>query len=69
MESDRIGERLLSAPEVAEKLGVKLGTVYSWRKRKIGPPAVRLGDTRTLRYRESDIDKWLIQQLPETDES
>lgn len=52
---------MLTAAQVAEKLGVQLGTVYAWRKRKTGPPAVKFGDTRTLRYRESAVDAWLTE--------
>jgi excisionase family DNA binding protein len=53
-------ERLLSAKEVAEWLGVPLATLYQWRHRNIGPHGVRVG--RHLRYRETDCLAWFEQQ-------
>jgi excisionase family DNA binding protein len=50
-------DRLLSMEEVAELLGVPVGTVRSWRDRGRGPRAVRVG--LHLRYRRSDIENWL----------
>ena len=39
------GTRLLRPTEVASHLGVPLATLYSWRYRGHGPPAIRSGDT------------------------
>lgn len=56
--SSAIGpERLISAQELAAYLGVPVATIYSWRYRQEGPPAMRVG--RHLRYRWRDIQAWL----------
>ncbi len=47
----------MTAEEVSEYLKVPVATLYAWRYRKVGPPALRVG--RHLRYRESDVVKWL----------
>jgi excisionase family DNA binding protein len=47
-------------PEVAAYLGVPVQTLYVWRTKGEGPPAVRVG--RHLRYRWSDVDTWVEQQ-------
>ena len=44
--------------QLAEMLQVPLATLYSWRKHGGGPPAVKLG-RRLLRYRRSEIERWL----------
>jgi len=35
-------------------------TLYAWRHRGLGPPAIRVG--RDLRYRPADVEKWLEEQ-------
>lgn len=57
-------DRLLSAKEVAECLGVPLATIYTWRHRNQGPPGLRVG--RHLRYRRRDLEVWIDQQLEKT---
>lgn len=52
--------RLLSERQVAERLNIGEVTLQQWRARGKGPPFVRLG--RTIRYREADIEAWLIPQ-------
>ena len=49
--------RLLSATELADYLAVPVATLYAWRYRGEGPPAMRVG--RYLRYRWSDVQRWL----------
>ena len=51
---------LLTLPQVAEQLGVPLGTVYAWRTRGLGPRGVRVG--KYVRVRQSDLDSWVEQQ-------
>jgi len=47
---------LLTAQQVAEKLGVKRSTAYQWAyERRL--PTVKLG--RALRFRESEIEKFI----------
>lgn len=54
-------QRLLSAQEVADYLGVPITTVYTWRHRSQGPPGFRVG--RHLRYRRRDVEAWIERQL------
>lgn len=49
--------RLLSVTELANYLSVPVATLYAWRYRGEGPPALRVG--RYLRYRWSDVQRWL----------
>ncbi len=46
-------DRLLSADEVAEHLGVKKQTLYRWRMEGKGPRAIRIG--KFLRWKMSEI--------------
>ena len=55
---------LLSAQQLADYLDVPLATLYAWRHRRQGPPGFRAG--RHLRYRKSDIDQWINDQVEET---
>jgi excisionase family DNA binding protein len=51
---------LASTEQVAEHLGVPVKTLYQWRWLGVGPRGVRVG--RHLRYRWSDVDRWLDEQ-------
>jgi excisionase family DNA binding protein len=53
-------DRLLTVPEVCDLLGVSRNTVYGWRYQRVGPPSIQIG--RNLRYRRSDITRWLDGQ-------
>lgn len=48
---------LLGPQELADWLGVPLGTVYRWRTNGDGPPGLRVG--KHLRYRVQDVERWL----------
>jgi excisionase family DNA binding protein len=50
-------EPLASLEEVAQFLGVPMGTLYRWRSTGQGPPGYRVG--RHVRYRWSDVSTWL----------
>lgn len=58
MSDTEFTDKALSASEVAEKLGVSIGTIWRW---------VRLGDfpkgraysSRIVRWLESDVDSWI----------
>jgi excisionase family DNA binding protein len=52
-------ERLLTAREVGERLGLTTETVLVWVRRG-ELPALRLG--RAIRFRETDLDAWLEQR-------
>ncbi len=57
------GERLLTVEEVAEWLGVPVGTIYAWRYRSIGPASYKVG--RYVRFRRGDVERWLEDQRTE----
>lgn len=52
--------RLLSMPEVSERLDKPLETLKRWRKTGYGPPSFLIG--RSVRYDESDLDAWIDRQ-------
>jgi len=49
--------RLLTVQELAELLQVPTKTIYTWRYKRIGPPAVPMG--KHLRFRAEDVAAWL----------
>ncbi|HLT09233.1 MAG TPA: helix-turn-helix domain-containing protein [Micromonosporaceae bacterium] len=51
---------LATAEEVAAYLGVPVRTLYQWRLRGTGPRASKVG--RHLRYRWSEVERWLDEQ-------
>lgn len=53
-------EKLLNPSELAERLGVRRGTVYSWLSRGIDIPHVKIGGT--VRFREKAVVNWLIEK-------
>lgn len=54
-------DRLLTVNDLAEYLGVPVATIYTWRYRRQGPPGFRVG--KHLRFRWTDIEEWIEQQL------
>ena len=52
--------RLLTPEEVSEHLRVPVDTLYAWRYRGVGPPALRIG--RHLRYPDDGLAWWLAEQ-------
>jgi len=59
MNEDRIDQvdRLLTAKELGAYLSRPVATLYAWRYRGLGPPAIRVG--RELRFLEEDVQRWL----------
>jgi excisionase family DNA binding protein len=57
MRNDSGSARLWSAIEVAEYCGVPVSTVYAWRRRGVGPPAMSVG--KYLRFNPDDLRVWL----------
>ncbi len=54
-------EKLLTTEQVAEVLGVPRATLWQWRSHGKGPKGLRVG--RHVRYRATDIDRWIAAQL------
>ena len=55
-----MSDRLMSAAEVAEFLGINVNTLYQHRYRGEGPPGYRVGGR--IRYRRADVEAWLEKQ-------
>ena len=53
-------EPLMTAEDISGTLVVPLATVYQWRSRGLGPPAIKVG--KHLRYRRRDLERWLDEQ-------
>ena len=66
MPMERLDE-LFSPQDLAGYLDVPVKTVYGWRHRGLGPAGFRVG--RHLRYRQSDVKKWIAQQIEATAET
>ena len=58
-----MGEALLTTLQAADYMGLKPGTLETWRWERgtDGPPYIRLS-RRAVRYRRSDLDAWLDTQ-------
>lgn len=57
-----MSEKLLTAPQVADYLQLKVGTIYKWaRNGEI--PAVKV--VRTWRFRPEDVERWLRKHTQE----
>ena len=54
-------ERLWSAPQLAEHLGVPVKTIHQWRYLQKGPRGFRVG--RHLRFRPADVRAWVDEQI------
>lgn len=50
-------QKLLTPREAAEVLRLKVSTLHAQRRRRAGPPWVKLG--RTIRYRPEDLDAFI----------
>jgi predicted DNA-binding transcriptional regulator AlpA len=51
-------DQLLTRGETAGELAVCVRTLERWARQGIGPPPVRMGP-RAVRYRRSDITRWI----------
>ncbi len=54
-------DRLLWPEQVAEVLGVPVGTLANWRYQGRGPAFVKVG--RHVRYRRNDVARWIDAQV------
>lgn len=55
-----VEEEWVSPKELAEAWGVPEKTLSQWRYLRKGPRYFKLG--RHIRYRQSDVDAWLVTQ-------
>lgn len=53
--------RLLDPKQAAAVLGVSWRTLERWRRHGAGPVFLRMS-ARSIRYRLSDVERWLDQQ-------
>ena len=54
---------LMTTEDVAQFLRVPVNTIYAWRSRDVGPPAIKVG--RHLRWRREDVQRWLDEHADE----
>ena len=55
-----MGIKLGAPEEVSEYLQVPLRTLYEWHYKGTGPRVLKVG--KHLRYRWSDVERWLEEQ-------
>jgi len=53
-------DKLLNPYQLAEVLGVRPGTVYSWISRRVDIPHVKIAGT--IRFREKAVETWLLEK-------
>lgn len=53
-------EKLITPYQLADLLGVKPGTIYSWLSRGSDIPHIRIEGT--VRFREKAIQDWLLEK-------
>ena len=63
----RAGSRLLRAEEVSEVTGLSVETLAQWRSQRRGIPYVKIS-RNCVRYRQSDLDSWLVERTVLTDQ-
>jgi|TARA_B100000315_G_scaffold214880_1_gene213701 excisionase family DNA binding protein len=49
----------MTIQDLSEYLRVPVATIYYWRHRGEGPPALKV--QRALRYRREDVDAWITE--------
>jgi predicted DNA-binding transcriptional regulator AlpA len=55
-------DTLLLSHELAAYIGFGLWTLRRWRREGKGPPFIRVGPSKQIRYRFSDVQAWLTAQ-------
>lgn len=56
-----IADKLLTPDEAAAILDIPIRTLKLWRLDNLGPPYCQFGP-RTIRYRSTDLERWIEQQ-------
>ena len=57
LKDDTESDWLLTPEQLAEWLILPTATLTQWRSRRVGPRYLRVG--RHIRYRASDVERWL----------
>ena len=57
-----MSEQLLKAPQVAKRLHISLQSLWVYRAQGFMPLPIKLRGT--VRWLESDIDKWILARCP-----
>ena len=56
-------EKLLNASQLAEIIGIKAVTIYSWINRGLDIPYIKI--EKTIRFREKAVQEWLLRKEEE----
>ncbi len=59
-------KKILDEREAAEMLGVSHRTLQGWRRRKVGPPFVKVA-SHVIRYRQTDVAAFIERKLVATE--
>ena len=59
-----MSEQLLTVASVLERLAISRTTLWALETRGGFPPRIKLG--RSVRFRASDVDRWIAAQAGET---
>lgn len=51
----------LTISDLAELLDVPVNTVYDWRRKRTGPPSIKVGNH--VRYRRREVEKWINEHV------
>jgi excisionase family DNA binding protein len=57
------GDEWVEPEQLSAELRLPLRTLYQWRSRGVGPPGYKIG--RHVRYRRSDVERWLVTRRDE----
>jgi excisionase family DNA binding protein len=50
-------EKLLSPSDLAELVGVPIGTIYKWNSTGTGPQVLHIG--KHVRYSQAEVHRWI----------
>jgi predicted DNA-binding transcriptional regulator AlpA len=52
-------DQLWTIDDVSRYLRIPVETLYQWRRKKLGPPACKMG--KHLRYDPAEVRRWFTQ--------
>lgn len=61
-------EQILRAPQVCERLGISITTLWRWRKENLFPAPKNLPGSSIKGWSESTVDKWVIENFSAIEE-